>query len=81
MSLLKHLQECARESGVDLTECHTSQRTVTYRGHAIEVYYDEGSCMWRAFVMGLGEQSHFFEYAVTDAAKAAIDQNLAAHGS
>ena len=43
MSLNQHIEECAMESGVDLEVSNSNEENIEYKGHVIEVWYDENS--------------------------------------
>lgn len=57
MSLLKHLQECADEMGRELFEAVSDEHIVEYKGHKIEVGYNEHQTRWFGYVRGIGHAS------------------------
>ena len=76
MSLKEHIEECAFESGVDLTVCNSNEESTEYNGHVIESWYDEtcGSPLaWNAFVKGFGTYSEYSRELAVDRAMRKID--------
>ena len=76
MSLEEHIEECAFESGVDLTVCNSQEESTEYKGHVIESWYDEtcGSPLaWNAFVKGFGTYSEYGRERAIDRAMRKID--------
>ena len=76
MSLKEHIEECAFESGVDLTVCNSNEESTEYKGHVIESWYDEGSSSafaWCAWCKGFGTFSELDREDAIDAMKAQID--------
>ena len=76
MSLKEHIEECAFESGVDLTVCNSQEESTEYKGHVIESWYDEtcGSPLaWNAFVKGFGTYSEYSRELAIDRAMRKID--------
>lgn len=60
MSINRHLEECAIESGVDLEVSISNEKNINFKGHVIQVWYDETSSSpfaWNAFIKGFGTYS------------------------
>jgi len=71
--------ECADEMGVELPVPTSCERTIEYRGHRLEIYYNEESCRWYCFVMGIGDSTGGItgdEAGAIEAAKEKIDRHL-----
>ena len=41
MSINQHIEECATESGIDLEVSNSNEQNIEYKGHIIEVCYNE----------------------------------------
>tara|TARA_B100000945_G_C20190074_1_gene506482 strand:- start:415 stop:690 length:276 start_codon:yes stop_codon:yes gene_type:complete len=77
MSINKHIQECATESGVDLEVSNSNEENIEYKGHVIEVWYEENSnspWAWNAFIKGFGTYSEYGRDRVVHVAKRKIDE-------
>ena len=76
MSINKHIEECATECEVDLEVSNSNEENIEYKGHIIEVWYDENSnspLAWNAFVKGFGTYSEYGRDRVLHVAKRKID--------
>ena len=76
MSINKHIEECATECGVDLEVSNSNEENIEYKGHIIEVWYDENSnspLAWNAFVKGFGTYSEYGRDRVLHVTKRKID--------
>ena len=76
MSINQHIEECAMESGVDLEVSNSNEENIEYKGHIIEVWYDENSnspLAWNAFIKGFGTYSEYGHGRVVHVAKRKID--------
>ena len=76
MSINEHIEECASECGVDLEVSNSNEENVEYKGHVIEVWYDENSnspLAWNAFIKGFGTYSEYGRDRVVHVAKRKID--------
>ena len=71
-----HIEECATESGVDLEVSNSNEENIEYKGHIIEVWYDENSSSpwaWHAFVQGFGTHIEHDRDQVVNVAKREIE--------
>ena len=71
-----HIEECATESGVDLEVSNSNEENIEYKGHIIEVWYDENSnspWAWHAFVQGFGTHIEHDRDQVVNVAKREIE--------
>ena len=76
MSINQHIEECATESGIDLEVSNSNEENIEYKGHIIEVWYDENSnspLAWNAFIKGFGTYSEYGRDRVVHVAKRKID--------
>ena len=76
MSINQHIEECATESGIDLEVNNSNEENIEYKGHIIEVWYDENSnspLAWNAFIKGFGTYSEYGRDRVVHVAKRKID--------
>lgn len=67
-----HIEEIAAETGVELP-CYSNESTKRYKGHILELFYDESSYLngFKCFVTGFGTYSGCsFECAVKSAKNA-----------
>lgn len=73
--LRDHVAECAEEMGVDWPTPVSNERTLTYKGRTIEVWFEEtGSVFaWKAFVKGIGTRSGASDDEAIAEIKAAVD--------
>ena len=70
-----HIIECAMEMGIDLEVSNSNEENIEYKGHIIEVWYDENSSSpwaWNAFVKGFGTYTEHDRNQVVNVAKRKI---------
>jgi len=56
-----HIQEIAKESGLDYLEYHSNEKIVEHAGYKVEVWYNEDASSplsaWGAFIQGIGTKT------------------------
>ena len=74
--LMRHLtDECNIDVEAELAI--SCERDIAYRGKTIEVFYRENACRWCAFVMGIGSFDRHGDDEAIEAAKVAVDLEIA----